>query len=114
MPTALVTGSPDRVPDIANALKTAGFDILARPMSADGALDFEANAADCYLRLPADTQALRTVVGLLAEAILEDHGPAGRRTTEPLPWRDYASAEPDLGFADWRSQVLCLASVPDA
>lgn len=55
MPTALVTGSPDRVPDIAIALKSAGFDILAAgSISADETLDLEANSVDCYVQLPAD------------------------------------------------------------
>ena len=55
MPTALVTGSPERVPDIAIALKSAGFDILAAgAMSPDEAPDLEANSVDCYVQLPVD------------------------------------------------------------
>ncbi len=55
MPTALVTGSPERVPDIAIALKSAGFDILAAgSISADDTPDLEANSVDCYVQLPAD------------------------------------------------------------
>lgn len=191
MPTALVTGSPDRVPDIAIALKSVGFDILAAgPISPDDTPDLEANTVDCYVQLPADhvrpaggalgrtrdviahelldrfdaaaqlipllapsatvvlvtegahpaegsrtpdpdQQALRAVVGVLAEAILRDCGRAGVRTTvvgedrlpeeiaalaghrppEPLPWWLYAGVDADLGFADWRTQVLCLASL---
>lgn len=191
MPTALVTGSPDRVPEIAIALKSAGFDILAAgPISPDDTLDLEANSVDCYVQLPADhvrpagsalgrtrdviahelldrfdtaaqllpllapsatvvlvtggpdpvdgsctpapdQQALRSVVGVLAGAILQDCGRAGvratvvgedrlpeeiaalagRRPPEPLPWWLYAGVDADLGFADWRTQVLCLASV---
>ena len=192
MPTALVTGSPDRVPDIAIALKSAGFDILAAgPISADDALDVEANSVDCYVQLPddharppggalgrtrdaithqvqarfdtaarlvpllapratvvlvtegrdpaddvgaPDQQAVRTVVGVLAEAILRDCGRAGVRATvvvgdrtpeeiaalashrppDPLPWWLYATVEPDLSMADWRAQILCLASLRDS
>jgi hypothetical protein len=192
LPTALVTGSPERVPDIAIALKSAGFDILAAgPMSADDTPDLEADSVDCYVQLPVDaplpgggalhrTRAviahemvsrfdtaarllpllapsarvllvtegpdpggypagaddpdratLRTLVGVLAEAILRDGGRAGIRTTvvgedraleeiaalgghrppEPLPWWLYATVDPDLAFADWRTSVLCLTSL---
>jgi hypothetical protein len=194
LPTALVTGSPERVPDIAIALKSAGFDILAAgAISADEAPDLEANSVDCYVQLPADQprptgsalhrardviaqemlsrfdiaarllpllaptatvllvtegpdpvdgygarpdpdqQALRTLVGVLAEAILKDCGRSGVRTTvvaedrapeeiaalasqrlpEPLPWWLYAGVDPDLDFADWRTSILCLASLRD-
>jgi hypothetical protein len=55
LPTALVTGSPERVPDIAIALKSAGFDILAAgAISAEDAPYLEANSVDCYVQLPAD------------------------------------------------------------
>jgi hypothetical protein len=55
MPTALVTGSPERVPDIAIALKTAGFDILAAgALSAEDAPDLEPSSLDCYVQLPND------------------------------------------------------------
>lgn len=193
MPTALVTGSPERVPEIAIALKTAGFDILAAgAMSPEEAPDLEANSVDCYVQLPGDKppigggalrrtrdaiayellarfdsaarfmpllapgatvmlitecpetgghpagitgcdqKAARTLVGVLAEAILRDCGPAGVRATvveedrapeeiaalagqrppEPRSWWAYASVDPDLGFADWRNSILCLASLP--
>lgn len=192
MPTALVTGSPERVPDITIALKSAGFDILAAgAMSPDEAPDLEPGSVDCYVQLPVDgplpsggalrrtrdfiahemlsrfdtaarflpllapsatvvlvtegpdpedyaagapdpdQQALRTLVGVLAEAILRDSGRAGVRATvvgedrapeeiaalashrspEPLPWWLYAGVDPDLDFADWRASVLCLASM---
>jgi hypothetical protein len=194
LPTALVTGSPERVPDIAIALKSAGFDILAAGAVPDVAPDLEANSVDCYVQLPADQprstggalrrthdviahemlsrfdtaarllpllapsatvvlvtegpdpedsstgtsdpdqQALRTLVGVLAEAILRDCGREGVRTTvvgedrapeeiaalashqppEPLPWWLYAGVDPDPDFADWRASILCLASLRDA
>jgi hypothetical protein len=194
LPTALVTGSPERVPDIAIALKSAGFDILAAgAMSPEDAPDLEASSVDCYVQLPVDgppasggalhrtrhviahemlsrfdtaarflpllapsatvvlvtegpdpashagaenpdQKALRTLVGVLAEAILrdcaradvratvvgEDRAPeeiaalASHRPPEPLPWWLYAGVDPDLGFADWRNSVLCLASLRDA
>ena len=195
LPTALVTGSPERLPDITIALKSAGFDILsAGPMSAEDVPDLEANSVDCYVQLPVDPpqpgggalrrtrdvlahemisrfdaaaeflpllapsatvllvtegcdtvydsagrgdpdqKALRTLVGVLAEAILRDCGPscvrtavvaedraseeiaalASHRPPEPLPWWLYASVDPDLDFADWRNSVLCLMSLRDS
>ena len=195
MPTALVTGPPERVPDIAIALKSAGFDILAAgAMSPEEAPDLEPNSVDCWVQLPVDgpppsggalrrtrefiahemvarfdtaarflpllapnsnvvlvteapdpwddaagapdpdQQALRTLVGVLAEALLRDCGRAGVRATvvgedrareeiaalarhrpsELLPWWRYANVDPDLDFADWRNSVLCLASARDS
>lgn len=192
MPNALVTGAPDRVPDIAIALKSAGFDILAAgPVSAGDAPDLEESSVDCYVQLPGDApwpagpavdrtravlaaemarfdhaarflpllapdatvllvtedsgcggdrgrsadpgQALRTLVGVLAEAIVRDGGRRGVRATvvggdrtpdeiaevaaqrppEALPWWLYAGVDPDLGFADWRNSVFCLGSMPN-
>ena len=125
MPTALVTGAPERVPDVATALKSAGFDILtAGPQS-------RIDAPDTVLLLTSDheEEALRTLVGVLAEAVLRDCGRAvrttaveqgraikeiaalaGHRPADPLPWWLYASVDPDLGFADWRDSILCLTS----
>jgi hypothetical protein len=192
LPTALVTGSPERVPDITIALKSAGFDILsAGAMSSDDVPNLEANSVDCYVQLPVDPphpgggavrrtreviahemlsrfdaaaeflpllapsatvllvtegsdlvdessgrsdpdqKTLQMLVGVLAEAILRDCGRTGVRTAvvaedraseeiaalashrppEPLPWWLDASVDPDLDFADWRSSVLCLASL---
>jgi hypothetical protein len=194
LPTALVTGSPERVPDITIALKSAGFDILsAGAMSPEDVPDLEPNSVDCYVQLPVDPptpgggalrrtrdviahemasrfdaaaqflpllapsatvllvtegtndvgdsagrgdpdqKAVRTLVGVLAEAILRDCGRSGvrtavvaedrasleiaalssRRPPEPLPWWLYASVDPDLDFADWRNSILCLASLRD-
>ena len=193
MPTALITGSPDRVPDVTIALKAAGFDILAAgSVSADDVFDLEANSVDCYVQLPDgqshaaggalrrtrdmiaselrsrfdpaanllpqlapqatvvlvtdgpepadgtamagfDQQVLRTLVGVLAESIVRDCGRAGvrarvvggdrtpeeiaalacHRPPEPLAWWLYAGIDPELHFADWRTQVLCLASQGD-
>lgn len=193
MPTALVTGSPDRVPDVAVALKSAGFDILAAgTLTPDDVPDLEEGSVDCYVQLPVDSprpaggalrgtrdviahevvarfdsaarilpllapsatvllviegpdvedhdagsphpdrKAHRTLAGLLAEAIVEEGADRGVRTSvlsegrvideiaglagphpaEPRPWWVYADVDPDLGFADWRLSVLCLASVP--
>ena len=195
MPTALVTGAPERVSDIAIALKSAGFDILAAgPISAEDTPELEANSVDCYVQLPddqrradggalrrthdviahelvarfdttarllpllapraavvlvtegadpldgrggaathPDQRAIRALVGVLAESIRRDGGRAGvgvtvvgddrvpleiaalagRRPPEPEPWWLYADVEPDLDFADWRTQILCLASLGD-
>ena len=55
MPTALVTGAPERVPDIVIALKSAGFDILAAGiMSPEDAPDIEAGSVDCYVQVPVE------------------------------------------------------------
>jgi hypothetical protein len=191
LPNALVTGSPERVPDIAIALKSAGFDILsAGAISPDDVPDLEASSVDCYVQLPVapppvgggalrrtrdvlahemvsrfdaaaqflpllapratvllvtegsdeaggrvdpDQKAIRTIVGVLAEAILRDCGRSGLRTAvvaedrasheiaalagqrlpEPLPWWLYAGVDPELDFADWRNSILCLASLRD-
>lgn len=192
LPTALVTGFPEQMPDITMALESAGFDILAAgAMSPEDAPDLEANSVDWYVQLPMDPpqpgggalrrtrdliahemvsrfdsvthflpllapsatvllitegsdpvddytgrgdpdqKAARTLVGVLAEAILRDCGRSGLRTTvvaedraseeiaalashrppEPLPWWLCASVDPDLDFADWRNSVLCLTSL---
>jgi hypothetical protein len=194
LPNALVTGSSERVPDIAIALKTAGFDILsAGVIFPEDVPDLEANSVDCYVQLPIDPpapgggalrraraviahemvsrfdaaaqflpllapsatvllvtegsdgldesagrvdpdqKAVRTIVGVLAEAILRDCGRSGVRTAvvaedrapyeiaalashrprEPLPWWLYAGVDPELDFADWRNSVLCLTSLRD-
>jgi hypothetical protein len=193
LPTALVTGTPDRVPEIAVALKSAGFDILAAGvMSPDDAPDLEEGSVDCYVQLPVDDlrpvggaigrardviahemvtrfdgaarflpllapnavvllvtegadpdgyadagaepdrKAHRALMTLLAEAIVQERGGAGARATvisedraleeiaalahhrppDPRPWWLYADVDPELGFADWRNSVLCLASCP--
>jgi len=192
LPTALVTGSPERVSDITVALKSAGFDILAAGvLSPDDAPDLQEGSVDCYVQLPLDgsrssggalqrtrdviagemvarfdtaaqflpllapsatvvlvtegpdldgdapgrpdpdRKALRTLAGVLAEAIArdciragvramvvsEDRAPeeiaalvAGHRPPEPRPWWLYADIDPDLDFADWRNSVICLTS----
>jgi hypothetical protein len=127
LPTALVTGSPERVPDITLALKSAGFDILAAgAVSPADTPDRDADTVDCYLHLPADQQSLRSLVRVLAEAVFGDSGipddgladrpvegiaaPAGDHRPDPLPWWLYAGVDPDLQFADWRNSVLCLTS----
>jgi hypothetical protein len=84
LPTALVTGSPDRVPDIAIALKTAGFDILAAGSAEDAPdLDLEANSVDCYVQLPADQPraaggALRRTHDVIAHEMLSRFDTAAR------------------------------------
>jgi hypothetical protein len=55
LPTALVTGAPERVPDIVIALKSAGFDILAAGvMSPEDAPDIEPGSVDCWVQIPVD------------------------------------------------------------
>ena len=184
VPTAMVTGSPERVPDIAIALKSEGFDILAAgpevPTVPEG---LSLGSIDCYVQLPAgppqpdgrplaparaaiagdvlarfdaaarlapllapgaavvlvadaaeddvrdhQTRARRRLVTVLAEAILQDHGPSRVRTTVvddgrapeeiaalawaevrgPVPWSAYPHYETELAFADWRDEVFYL------
>lgn len=187
MPTAMVTGSPERLTDVTVALKSEGFDILSAGDDAPvGPGGLAPGSVDCYVQLPtgettphgsaidraraviaedvlarfdaaarlapllaphatvvlvteggedeapvADVRALRRLVGVLAEAIVRDHGPDGVRTTvvaDPTspadiaarartpvpparPWSAYSDVEPALSFADWRDEVLCLVSV---
>jgi len=194
VPTAMVTGSPERVPDIAIALKSEGFDILAAgaeaPVNGPGGLT--PGSVDCYVQLPGsslhpdrsavaqaraviadellarfdaaarlapllapratvvlvadgrrgevetpESRALRRLVGVLAEAILRDHGSEGVRATvvdedrapdeiaalargrvlrpgaAAVPWSAYAEVEPGLPFANWRDEVLCLLSAAE-
>lgn len=189
MPTALVTGSPERVSDIVVALKSEGFDILAAGTDTpDTEADLAPRSVDCYVQLPngappaegtalgraraviagellarfdaaarlapllapratvvlvadqradgpplPDVRARWGLVRLLSEAILRDHGAAGVRTAvvdgaqAPAeiaalarsrssgvePWSSYSGLAPDLGFADWRDEVLCLATSLD-
>jgi hypothetical protein len=79
-----------------------------------------------------EQQARRALVDVLAEAISRECGRAGVRAAviganrapdeiaalaarppQP-PWWYYADVDPELGFADWRNSVLCLASAQDA
>jgi hypothetical protein len=166
LPTALVTGSPERVSDIAVALKSHGFDVLAAGSGTPaGGTDLEPDTVDCYVELPGgtgfpdnhtlsraravvaglapkativlvadgrsegspspDLQALRTLVGLLAKAIVRDNGPVraivvdedwipvdaqADRPAERAPWRSYLDVEPGLGHADWREEMIALSS----
>jgi hypothetical protein len=182
LPTALVTGAPERVPDIAVALKSQGFDILAAgrepPVGPHG---LAPGSVDCYVQLSdsadpgpdspigraraaiadellarfdaaarlapllapratvllvadedeprSDTHALRALMGVLAEAILADLGVDGVRATvvdetqppeeiaalarghQPVAWSSYVDVDPDLPFADWRDELMCITSI---
>ena len=93
MPTALVTGSAELVPDILIALKSAGFDILSVRDSGPGGLP--------------------TIV--VGEAPASDESDemaslAGESRPEPISWWSYAEIDGELGFANWRDSILCLAS----
>lgn len=58
MPTAMVTGAPERVSDVAIALKSEGFDILAATADLERApSDARPGSVDCYVQLPGDTPA---------------------------------------------------------
>jgi hypothetical protein len=100
---ALVTGAPDRVPDIAIALKSAGFEILAAGTMGD---------ADRFLPL-LTPEATVLVVTEGSAAARDPGGSADHRPPEALPWWRYAGVDPDLGFADWRNSVFCLESMPN-
>ena len=105
MPTALVMGAPEWVPDIAIALKAAGFDVVTGgDMSADERPDLEP-AVGCQVLVTGGRHARR------ADPVA---GTAGHRPPESTLWWRYAEVDADLGFADWRDSILCLASRPDA
>ena len=103
MPTALVTGSPERVPDITIALKSAGFEILAAGEISPGTV-----AEFLPLLAPTATVLVVTDGTEPVEAVA---APAEGRPPEQQPWWLYASVDPDLDFADWRNSILCLASL---
>ena len=90
MPTALVSGSPELVSDILIALKSAGFDILAVRDSDPGGLPTIVVGDD-----PAPDE-MATL--------------AGGSRPEPVAWWSYAEIDGELGFANWRDSILCLAS----
>jgi len=55
LPTALVSGALERVPELTIALKSAGFDILAAGvMAPEEAPDIEAGSVDCYVQVPVE------------------------------------------------------------
>jgi hypothetical protein len=93
VPTALVTGAPEWVSHVAIALKSEGFDILSA--GEEGPL--APGSVDCYVQVGASRPPSE---------------PATRaRSNGPrLSWRSYLDEEPELGFADWRDEVLCLTS----
>jgi len=55
LPTALVSGALERVPELTIALKSAGFDILAAGvMAPEEAPDIDAGSVDCYVQVPVE------------------------------------------------------------
>jgi hypothetical protein len=88
LPNALVTGSPDRVPDIAIALKSAGFDIVAAgELAADETPDLEPSSVDCYVQLPVDGpwpagRAIDRTRAMISREVLSRFDSAARF----LPW----------------------------
>ena len=75
VPTALVTGALDRVPDIVIALKSGGFDILAAGVMSPDAPDIEAGSVDCFVQVPVEAPppqggALRRTRALIAHELL--------------------------------------------
>ena len=94
MPTALVTGSPERVSDIALALKSHGFDVLAAGSETPaGGTDVEPGTVDCYVELPGGTNLpddntlsrARAVVARLAPKATVVLVADGRRDDSPSP-----------------------------
>lgn len=120
LPTALVTGSPERVPDIAIALKSAGFDILAAGSitTPEDAPDLEANSVDCYVQLPADQPrpiggALRRTRDVIASEMLSRFDIAARllpllapSATVVLVTEGPDPAEPSTGRPDPDQKAL--------
>ena len=77
-PSALVTGSADRVAAVAEALEEAGFDVIraAGPDALPGAIaDVAAGSLSCYVQLPRQTEVsgeslVQRVRQFLAEGLL--------------------------------------------
>jgi len=127
LPTALVTGSPERVPEITIALKSAGFDILAAGvMSPEDAPDLAARSVDCYVQLPVDGPptsggALRRTRDVIAHEMLSRFEAAARflpllapsatvvLVTEGPDPGDYAAGTADPGQKALRVLVGVLA-----
>jgi hypothetical protein len=85
VPTALVTGSPDRVPDLTVALESAGFDIVSSgtPSAvAEAAVGIPAGTVDCYVQLPGGLPAEQGNLGqaraVVAETVLARFDTAAR------------------------------------
>ncbi|MGH9038523.1 MAG: hypothetical protein ACRD0O_22425 [Acidimicrobiia bacterium] len=68
------------------ALKSEGFDVLSAGEEAPPA----PGSVDCHV-------------------IVSDAGGV-QSNGHHRSWRSYLDEDPDLGFADWRDEVLCLAS----
>jgi hypothetical protein len=97
LPTALVTGSPERVSDIAVALKSHGFHVLAAGSETLAAgTDPEPGTVDCYVELPGGTSlsdddtlngARAVVAGLAPKAtvVLVADGRSQDRPSPDLP-----------------------------
>ena len=73
---------------------------------------------------------LRWPLEMLAEAIAREGGGVrarvvdgsrqpweiaalARRNGQRRPWRSYLDEEPELAFADWRDEIICLTSATD-
>ena len=110
VPTALVTGAPEWVPPVAIALKSEGFDILS---AGEGTpLTELLGRVDVVARL-APYLAPHAVVVLVGEEPLRrllEIAALARPNGHHRTWQSYLDEDPELGFADWRDEVLCLTS----
>jgi hypothetical protein len=78
VPTAMITGSPERVPDVTIALKSEGFDIISSGTAAavaEAAAGIAPGSIDCYVQLPGGPPtnghgALSHARTVVAEAVL--------------------------------------------
>jgi hypothetical protein len=113
LPTALVTGSPERVPEIAIALKTAGFDILAAgSLSPEDAPDLEARSVDCYVQLPLDAApagggALRRTRDVIAQEMLARFDSAARFIPLLAPGATVMLVTDDPAPGDFPAATAC-------
>ncbi len=104
MPNALVTGAPEWVPHVAIALKSEGFDIL----SAGDEAPLVPGSVDCYVHVSDARGVQATVVGDARPP--SEIAALARPNGHHRSWRSYLDEDPDLGFADWRDEVLCITS----
>ena len=104
MPIALVTGAPDWASHVAIALKSEGFDVI----SAGEEVPPVPGSVDCAVVVLVVEESLRWPLG--GSRPPSEIAARARPDVPRRAWRSYLDEAPEMGFADWRDEVLCLAS----